>query len=248
MRFAAPSLPDDLRAEQPSGAALGDDLHGDRPAARVVAGAGRRFDRRVANVEARRRVASRSVSPVRAISYSQILVTAVPIDAGERRVAAGHVDADDPSLLVRVGAERDRDRPAADAVMALDAVAGGPDTVRRWWPCAASVAIPPVGRSRSRPRRASVDVGLHAEAEHDDVGRDTCRSPITTARTWPSASVSNASTLVSVMQRRCRGRGSRRRRARPCRGRACASAARRPSTTVTCRPRRCSASAISSPM
>jgi len=93
--------------------------------------------------------------PVRRDSVSQILVIAVPMTAGEPRVTAGRILADNQALLVGVGAERDRDRLAAERG------GGTRRSRRRHTPLTlvairASVAMPPVGpisMPASRPAR-----------------------------------------------------------------------------------------------
>ena len=119
-------------------------------------------------------------------------------DAAERRVAAGHVDADDPALLVRVRAERDRDRPVADAVVALDAVAGGPHVRRALVAMRASVAIPPLGPISMPACAASATFGFTPSPSTTMSAGDRAVADHDRAHA-PSASVSNASTVVSVM-------------------------------------------------
>ena len=195
MRFAAPSRPTICAPSSRPAAPLGDDLHRDRLRARVVAAPASwtRSSRSTKSNPAS--VASCSLSPVRPTSYAQIFVTAVPITPREPRVAAGDVDADDPALLVRVRAERDRDRPAADAVVGLDAVARGPHAVdarrhaRR--------------RSRCRPL-ADRDAGVARELDVRAARRGRARRgrpaivPVAGRRRRAHgrrSSVSNASTL-----------------------------------------------------
>ena len=152
MRLAAPSPPTIWRAEQPAGAALGEQLHGDRLGAGEVAGPGRALDRGGDEARSRPRSASRSVSPVRATSVSQSLVTAVPTHAGEGGVAAADVDAGDPALLVGDGAEGDVDRRAGRR--------GGTTRSSRRRPTRRRPSCAGGGRRAIAPATPSVDAGV----------------------------------------------------------------------------------------
>ena len=116
--------------------------------------------------------ASRSLSPVRATSVAQILVTAVPTHAGEGRVAAAHVDAGHAALLVgdvpramwtgRRGHEvvRLAQSPAAHTPSAWCAGAGRP------------AMAPLATRARCPASRASSTLGIDAEPDHHEIGGD----------------------------------------------------------------------------
>ena len=91
--------------------------------------------------------------------------------AAEARVAPGDVDPRDLALFVGVGAQGDRDRPVADAVVALDAVAGRPHAgdagrharVRR---------DPPAGSDANACLARESDARRDTETEHHEVAGD----------------------------------------------------------------------------
>ena len=112
-----------------------------------------------------------------------------------------------------------------------------PTRLRRSSPCAASVDDPAASRrSRSR-RRRELDCSARTPSPSTTMSAGSVRRRgDDTARTWPSASVSNAVDRGARCAARCRGRGSRRRPARPCRGRASSIGCAPGSTIVTCKP------------
>ena len=109
-------------------------------------------------------------SPVRAISSAHSLVIAVPSTRRRAGVAAGHVDAGDPAVLVGVRAEGDVHRLPGDEVRRRGAVADRPHAlgarrltvVDRMAPGGAELDAGGLGQLRAR----------HADAEHDEVGVD----------------------------------------------------------------------------
>ena len=201
MRFAAPSRPTICAPSSRPRAALGDDLHRDRLPRR---GSSPRVSspRSCAVTQSKPgSCASRSVSPCARPRTSQTFVTAVPIDAGKRRVATGGVDRRRPDPACS-RACRARSRPARP--------------VMRWWVSTQSPAahtpsalvamrgrrstIPPRRRrSRCRRRAASATFGC-TPSPSTTTSAGSVPSPVTTARTRPSSSLSNASTALAEVQ------------------------------------------------
>ena len=169
-------------ARQAAGRRLGHHLDRDQTAARVVAGARRRLDRRRAGAESgRRRRARRPGTPT---SRSRNFVTAVPITPGNVRDPRSRSHRR-PELLVAVDSQRDRGRRAAHAVEDLDAVARGPHA--RDARCHARVGDdPPVGPTARPAAAAGPARGVHrARARR---GRRKRTRSVCTAVTRPSES------------------------------------------------------------
>ena len=106
MRLADSLVADDLAAEQPAGAALGDELDADGLRARVVAGPGRRIDDDADDSEAGLRGLAGRQAGAGDLGAAD-LGRGGAEDAGEGGVAAADVVARDAALLVGVGSERD---------------------------------------------------------------------------------------------------------------------------------------------
>ena len=123
--------PDDLAAEQPAGAPLGDELHRHRLGVGQVAGDGRarRWWRRRASKPGVGRLPLGEPG-ARHLERAHLGDRRAD-DAGEGGVAAAEVDAGHPALLVGDGAEGDVDRPPGHEVVRLAAVARRVHAVER---------------------------------------------------------------------------------------------------------------------
>ena len=238
--LGGPVLPHDLSAEQPTGAALGHELHRHRLGVGQVPGDGGGVDGGGHRREALLLRLPFGEAGARHLEGAHLGDRGAE-HAREGGVPATEVDARHATLLVGDGAEGDVDRPARDQVMRLAAVARGVHPVEGR-PLSPVDAQRAAGSALGPCVAGQLAVGRDAQAEHHQVGAQHVARRVGApcpARTRPPA---------SPAARRSRGRAGGGGGARPCRRRACSSAGRIPRRAVTSAPQRTNASAISRPM
>ena len=161
-------MADDLRAEQPARALLGDELDADGLGAGEVARPGRRVDRGADEAVPGRLGLGLGQPGARHLHVADLRDRGAD-HAGERGVAAAEVDPRHPALLVGVRAQRHDHALAGQAVDRLDAVARRPHARHL-----GAHAVVDGDAARRAERDTGVagqrDVGPHAQPEHDEVG------------------------------------------------------------------------------
>ncbi|ELU61284.1 hypothetical protein PCS70012_02298, partial [Streptococcus pneumoniae PCS70012] len=163
-------FPDDLGAEQPSGAAFGDEFGADGFGPGVVAGPGGGVDHGGDGVEAGRLRFDLAEAGASDFDVADLGHGGAE-HPGEGGVAAAEVDPGGAALLVRVGTQRQGHVAAGDAVELLHAVPAGPHPLD-------AGAQPAV--HGDRPRLAQGDPGVggqggvrgHPQAEDHQLGGD----------------------------------------------------------------------------